>query len=96
MGLLLGVSKKTSIQGIVAGVLIVVMSFAGLTGTKVPAFDPETNMVMRDANGDIKYTDPQPFDPQMIVMAIALFGIGRAARDDDVSSEGGKVSRSIK
>ena len=91
MDWILGSSKNTSLQGIFAAIIIVVMQIAGLTGTNIPKIDPTTNTVVVNDDGQVEFVESQRFDPALMAIAAALVGIGRSSRDNNMNSEGTKI-----
>lgn len=78
-------SWKTSASGIIAGIMVMILSLAGLGGVPVPVI--EDGSVVLDENGAVVTEAPSSFDLQTFLMGLGLAGIGAAARDNDKKSE---------
>lgn len=79
-------SWKTSLVGLVAGVIILIRSLAGLAGVPVPTFD-DNGVPVKDDTGALVMTEPGTFNMDTFMLGLGLIGIGAAARDNDKSSE---------
>ena len=78
-------SWKTTASGFLAGLVIIIMSLAGLGGVDVPVV--EDGSVVLDENGQVVTEPAQPFSLETLLLGFGLMGVGAAARDNDKSSE---------
>lgn len=84
-------SWRTSASGIIAGLVILIYSLAGLGGVQVPVI--QNGAVVQDENGQVVYEDAKPFNLEGVLMGLGLMGVGAFARDNKVSSQNVGIRR---